>query len=74
MATETKKIVFIDTVMNANETFRYKGYVFGVDKNLKPIPQDVPLDIAEELLKIMTIPCRCNAKEVPRHKFAEITV
>lgn len=47
-----KTIVYNLQPVNNRTRFVYQGYVFGFDRNLRPIPVEVPEEIATVLLQM----------------------
>jgi hypothetical protein len=69
----TKKIKCLGKVINNNTTFTYLGYKFRFDKDCQSIPLEVPLVVAEELLKITRSDCNCHAGKTTQ-LFEEVVI
>lgn len=52
MAEKTKTLIYLLTALNNRTAFKYKGYEFRFDSELKSIPVEVPSYIAEVLLQM----------------------
>ena len=57
---KTKKLRYLKPTINSNSKYQFRGFVFGYDRNLRPVPTEVPEDVAKTLLKMVDNGCRCH--------------
>lgn len=66
----TRKLIYLENVINTNDIFKYGQYIFRF-KNFKPVPVEVPENIAKLLLKMTDRSCRCHYRP-PKPLFKEV--
>ena len=71
MDKKTKKIKFVLPARSRYDVFKYGEFMFRVDRNLKPIPVEVPSGVADLLLQMTDKSCRCHYRP-PRKMFEEV--
>jgi len=71
MLKKIRVLRYLIPATNPSEKLTAYGITFGYDREMKPIPQEVPEDIARILLEKMTVPCRCHYKK-PKPLFEEV--
>lgn len=67
-----KKLVYAVRATNRFQCFKYEQFLFTFDRNLRPIPVEVPEEIADKLLALQERGCRCHGKKERKPLFREV--
>ena len=68
---KTKRLVYLKPATNPNSRFQFRGFVFGYDQGLRPVPTEVPEEVAKTLLRMYDNGCRCHKRDAVK-MFAEV--
>lgn len=66
------KLIWTQAVNSPQTVFKFQEYTFTFDKNLKPIPVEVPSDIANILLQMKELPHSCCKNKVQKPLFEQV--
>ena len=70
---ETRRLVYTAKATNRFQSFKYEQFVFGYDRRLRPVPVEVPEEIAVILLAMKESGCRCHGSKEKKFLFAEVS-
>lgn len=69
---KTKTLIYLKTPINRFASFQFGEYEFTFDKDMKPIPVQVPDEVAQILLQMKKHRPACCKRDEPKPLFKEV--